>query len=122
MLLMAASVTAWMSFETLGFVLGELRLLGGFDGIAADVADVDAAFFGEAVRGLHEFLAALAAHLRERDADDFAVRDGVHAEVGFLNALEDRLGERGVPRLDLDEAGVRALEMAAHCFSGVIEP
>jgi hypothetical protein len=92
--------------EALGLVLGQLGLLHGLKRVAADVANVHAALFGEAVGGLDEFLPALAAHFRQRDADHLAVGDWVESEVGLLDALDDRLDQAGVPRLDLDEPSV----------------
>ena len=93
-------------FHAFRLVLGELRFLQPFEHIAADVADVDAAFLGEAVRVLDEFLAALAAHFGERDAHDLPVGDGVKTEVRLLNGLNDGFHESGIPRLNLDEARV----------------
>src|SRR5690606_10699179 len=93
-------------FGALGLVLGELGFFDRFDGVAADVADLHAAFLGEAVGDLDEFLAAFAAHLGEGDADEAAVHVGVEAEVGHLDALGDGLHEALVPGLDDDHAGV----------------
>jgi hypothetical protein len=60
-------------FETLQIILGKfavfLRFLEAVHRVAADVADVDATFFGHAAGNFHELLAAFAAELREWDAD-----------------------------------------------------
>jgi hypothetical protein len=97
-------------FETLQIVLGNLAVFLGFlegvHGVAADVADVDATFFGHAAGNLHELLATFAAELGEWDSDVGAVNGRVQAEVGLLDGLHDGLGDAFVPGLDLDEAGV----------------
>ena len=93
-------------FRALGVVLGELGLLDGLEDVAANVADLHAAFLGEALGDLHELLAALAAHVGEGHADDVAVHCGVEAEVGELDALGDGLGEAAVPGGDDDHAGI----------------
>ena len=93
-------------FDALGFVFGQFGFFDRFHDVAADIAHVDAAFFGEAVGVFNEFEAAFLAHVGERNADDFAVGDRVEAEVGFLDAADDVFDDAGVPRLNLDEAGV----------------
>jgi hypothetical protein len=51
-----------------------------------------------------QFFAAFLVELGNRDADDFPVDDRVDAEFGFLDGMDDGLDERGVPRLNDDEA------------------
>jgi len=100
---------------------GSLAFLTASRTVAAGVAHVHAAFLGLAVGGLDEFLAALAAHVRERDAHELAVDDRVEAEVGGLDGLLDGLHEAGVPRLTWIRRGSGVL-MAAHSLRRIIEP
>ena len=56
----------------------------------AGVADGDFAVFGRLVDDLHQLLAALLVHRRQRNADDAALNRRVEPEIGFANRLLDR--------------------------------
>src|SRR5690242_8738009 len=69
-------------------------------GVAADVADRDAALLGDLPGDLDHVLAAFLGHLRDLQPDDVAVVVGREAEVGLLDGALDRLHGRLVVGLD----------------------
>ncbi len=56
---------------------------------------------------LGQVLAPLRGQLRERDADDIAVRGGVEAQVGTGDGVDNLLGHRLVPRRYRQKPGFR---------------
>jgi hypothetical protein len=107
--------------KALGLVLGELGLLDLLEHVAADVADVDAAFLGEAVGGFHELEAALLGEVGEGEADEVAVDDGVDADVGLLEGFFDGAEEALVPGCTWIMRG-SGVVMAAQALSACVPP
>ena len=107
-------------------VFGDLvvleQLLQPVVGVAADLADAVAAFFGVLVHELRELLAALLGQRRDRDADDLAVvgRDsarGSTLRIAFSIApISD--GSNGCATISVGSG----IESDATWLSGIIEP
>src|SRR5574344_611527 len=91
----------------LGNLLVLLELLDRVVRIAADVAHRDLLRLGLGLRDLRDLLAALLVELRNRDAQDLAVRLRRHADVRGENRLVHRVDDRRVKRSDLDLTRLR---------------
>src|SRR5512140_2063852 len=67
------------------------HLLEGVAGVRARVPHGDLAVLGQLVHDLHELLAPLLVHLRERNADRAPLGGGLETEIRLADRLLDRL-------------------------------
>ena len=81
------------------------ELLQVFVGIAADVAQSDAALFGDMVELLGEFAAAVFGERWNGDADEFAIVGRIEAEIRDADAFFNGADDGGIPRLNGDHRG-----------------
>src|SRR3569833_2121103 len=82
------------------FVFADLLFFGEFlkriVAVAANVADRGAVLFKYAIKMFHDIPAALLGHGRDGNADEFAIRERVEAEIGGLNSFFDLLDDGGI--------------------------
>ena len=88
------------------------ELLEMFVGVAADVAQGDAALFGDVAEFLGEFAAAVFGERRNGDADDFAVVGRIEAEIGNADAFFNGADDGVVPGLNGDERGFGDVQLS----------